>query len=305
MPQKDDGQTIEPHVSEPMANDDETRRRRRRRSGGGAARPARRIPGILGGARRRGGRGVVAERAGQLDHRKLGDEDRARVVQASDDDRVVVDDLVLEEAAAPGRRSAPGGEQVLDAVRNSLKRPALLPGSEVLFDGVGLRERALPREVHDGVQLAALGLQARERRLRQRDRRELALLDQRCDVRDAREQGFFGSHFFATRGVKWMAGSLPIAISIWSSRSTLFWRREISRPSASLSFCSSGVSRLGRGGPRSALARDGPGRDRRGNRQEGFRERPARQSVGHGSASLIGPEFTKRSGPAFMATSRL
>ena len=63
--------------------------------------------------------------------RELGNQHGARLAQPDDDLGVFVDDAVLEVGRAPGRRDAPRGEQVLEAVRQAVQRSTVLPSRDL------------------------------------------------------------------------------------------------------------------------------------------------------------------------------
>ena len=146
---------IEPDVSEPMAN--------------GTSPAATAAPGpddeppdqYLTVPRRparpgEGGVGVVvAEAAGQLDHRQLGDQHRPRLAQLAHDGGVVVEDLLAVRLRAPGGRDAARGEQVLGAVGDAVQRAARLARGNLLVGEVGLLEGQLARDGDDGAQSRA------------------------------------------------------------------------------------------------------------------------------------------------------
>jgi hypothetical protein len=66
---------------------------------------------------------------------ELGDQHSAGILQALDDDRILLRHTVAIGLGAPGRRNVRGVEQVLHAIWNSMQRAAIFAGCDF---GVGL-----------------------------------------------------------------------------------------------------------------------------------------------------------------------
>src|SRR5206468_3143114 len=88
------------------------RARAARRSSG----PALAVPRVAAGPLQRRARVAIAATAGELDHRELRGEHRARTPKTRDDGRVLVEDLVAVGRRAPRRWGAARGEKILRAV---------------------------------------------------------------------------------------------------------------------------------------------------------------------------------------------
>ena len=151
-----DGETIEPQVSEPIAETHQTGGGRRSRS---RRRPARSLLGVPGVA----GRLAVPDIApGERPEGELGDEHRARLVELGDDGRVLVDHLVFEGLGAPGRGIAAHRQEVLGAPRDAVQRPPPDALGKLAVGAARLFEGALFGQSDDAVQLRVEGLEAIE-----------------------------------------------------------------------------------------------------------------------------------------------
>jgi hypothetical protein len=160
---------------------DQSRRRRRSGTGGRSARTLLEIPRVLGAS-------LKPEVAlGQCAHRKLGNQDRARLIEPLDHSGVAGRDAILEGLGAPGGRDALGVEEVLHAVRDAVERAAILPGADLLIGGGRLFERQALGEGHEAQQLGPVLLHAGQVHLCQVGGRHRARADQRCDARDRPE----------------------------------------------------------------------------------------------------------------------
>ena len=157
MPQKADGEPIEPPVSEPSAN------------GASPAATAAPEPDEDPHAQREVSHGLrpgpwtervdAAVEARELHQRELAEQRCAGGVQLLDRGRVVVEDLVAVRARAPDRRRAARGQQVLRAVGDPEQRPGP-PGGELAVGRIGLLERAVAGERRQGVVASARSARA-------------------------------------------------------------------------------------------------------------------------------------------------
>ena len=147
-----------------------------RRSGGtGAGRRAAAPPPAVPGVARRAARGsagrVVPEPSRELDHGELRHENGTGVAKAADDRRVFGKHLTAERTCPPAGRNAPGREKILGAVGDSMKRPAVVTGSDLLLGAPRFLERALPSQRRNRVERLSGRFQASERRFRESNRR--------------------------------------------------------------------------------------------------------------------------------------
>jgi len=182
-----------------------------RRSAG----PALRVPGIPSGSLERRARIAIAATAGKLDHRELRREDRARSPEPADDRRVLIEDLIAVRRRAPGRRRAGGGDQVLRPVRDAGERRARGPARDRPVGTGRLGEGALPHERGDRVETPPIGLEQRERRLGELDRRDPLTAKRRRELGD-------GGVADVDQGRKTVGGSSAIGTSRSRSAAAFF-----------------------------------------------------------------------------------
>jgi hypothetical protein len=107
-PQRADGEMIDPQVSVPIVK------------------PAR--PDIT---------------PGQLAHSQLGHQHRAGILQAPHHRRVRVDHLILERRGAPGGANSTRCQQIFRAPWDTVQRPTVAPGRQLLIGAACLQQRQL------------------------------------------------------------------------------------------------------------------------------------------------------------------
>lgn len=125
---------------------------------GGSTAPGVNIPRVDAGS---GERGIwlIVEAAGQFNQRELADEDRSRVAQPLNDGRILVELLIPERAGAPTRRGTNRRDQILDSVRDAMKRSAIASGAKFLQREVGFSKRSVAIDRDDRIQPATDRLQ--------------------------------------------------------------------------------------------------------------------------------------------------
>jgi len=174
----------------------ERERRQTRRDCRGAAsrRPSgrpREVPRIAGLAEQR----VVGRAApGELGQVRPADEDGARRAQARDAWRVFRRDEVGQQPRARRRALARRPEVVLDRHRHAVQRAEWRARHHGVLRASGFVERALGMDEHVGAELRVEALDLIQHRVRELDRRQRTLADQRRKLERRRKAQIVGHH---------------------------------------------------------------------------------------------------------------